>query len=136
MNTPPAVGFLVLLTSCATSAPVPDPNAPKADDGTAGRAEERDIRARVRRGEGDAVRSELQARAADHPGDAHIAFLQVVAGMPSEESWKTFKRQADDAPTDPWPLIAMGQTYLEWKMYPQAQKIFADAEALKPGFVP
>jgi tetratricopeptide (TPR) repeat protein len=131
-----AVGLVVLLSACATESVTPDPNAPKGDDGTAGLAEERDIVNRVRRGEGEAVRTELKARFEQNPKDGHVAFLQAVAGMPSEESWKAFKRQADDVPSDPWPVIAMGQTYIAWKMYPQAQKSFTDAAALKPDYVP
>ena len=64
------------------------------------------------------VRTEAAGPAEQSPKDWHLAFLQVVAGMPSEESWKAFKRQADDAPTDPWPVIAMGILAKPTSQYP------------------
>src|SRR5213076_2214132 len=119
-----------------TTAPAPEPGAPAGgDDGSATLAEVRDIRSRVRRGEGEKVRAELQKRLEETPDDKHLAFLQSVAGMPSDESWKQFKAQSVKSPSDPWPHLEMGAIYTEWKMFPQAQEELDKAAALKPGFL-
>ncbi|MBS2027684.1 MAG: hypothetical protein JST54_07270 [Deltaproteobacteria bacterium] len=124
-----------LLAGCATGAETQQPTAP-VDDGTATLSELRTVRSRVRHGDGPKVHAELAAQLQQRPGDKHVLFLDTAAGMPSEAAWQAFKSQAADTPNDPWPLLAMAMTYLEWGMVPQASQTLDKVEALKPGYVP
>ena len=124
-----------VLAGCATTTETQQPTTP-VDDGTATLAELRAVRARVRHGEAPKVHAEFSAQLQERPGDKHALFLDTAAGMPSENAWQAFKNQAADAPTDPWPQLAMAMTYLEWGMAPQATQALDKVEAVKPGYLP
>lgn len=96
----------------------------------------RELETAALKGNGQALREQLQAQADRSPRDWMVRVYAAWCAMPSDTAWNELKDISLHAQDMPWPNLGMARVYVVWKMRDLADQELKIALKKSPGFYP